>query len=191
MARPFSCAVVFLLEVTVFKLGFKIRSVSCWICGETNGKVYPIYLREFPTQRPISWKANWWSLEASESDKKFLTHRWKRFYFPTIFYNFSSCAPQILDLASMKWRLAPISYPFGVWGHCVAMTSKGDLYSTGGWSDSDPQASLKSNWVLLSGTVTPGFENGQQQGWTGRNSMNVGRGTHACHATYYKVWTFA
>ena len=78
----------------------------------------------------------------------------------------------------MKWKIAPFSYPNGIWGHCVAMTKDGDLYSTGGWSDPDPQASLKSNLVLSA--------NGKRE-WSDRNSMNVGRGTHACLATHYKV----
>ena len=78
----------------------------------------------------------------------------------------------------MKWKIVSFSYPFGVWGHCVAMTNNGDIYSTGGWSDPDPQASLKSNLVLSA--------NGKRE-WSDRNSMNVGRGTHACLATYYKV----
>ena len=78
----------------------------------------------------------------------------------------------------MKWKIASFSYPNGIWGHCVAMTKDGDLYSTGGWSDPDPQASLKSNLVLSA--------NGKRE-WSDRNSMNVGRGTHACLATHYKV----
>ena len=103
---------------------------------------------------------------------------------------------QVLDLKSKRWRVFRNGYPFGVWGHCTVVTSDGLIHSTGGWSDTEPQANLKSNLVLQEPRlVTSGFDGtstdmegrGSGLNWSRRNSMNVGRGTHACLATYYKV----
>ena len=105
---------------------------------------------------------------------------------------------QVLDVQRMLWKVFRTGYPFGVWGHCTAVTSDGQMYSTGGWSDTEPQANLKSNLVLQEPghqLVTSEFDGTSSidvgghgiLSWSRRNSMNVGRGTHACLATNYKV----
>ncbi len=88
---------------------------------------------------------------------------------------------QILDLDAQEWRLSLVHYPLATFGHCSVSVSDSVIFSTGGWNDVG--GDLTSTFSLETGKT--GESNAG--GWQKVSSMRVGRATHACLATRYKV----
>ena len=88
-----------------------------------------------------------------------------------------------LDMGHVP-RLSLIHHPLEIWGQCSTVTKDGKfVHTTGGWSDLYPGRDLTSTFgVPLTHQGIPG-------NWKRLADMNVGRATHACLATSYKVHT--
>lgn len=91
----------------------------------------------------------------------------------------ASC--QVLDVINSRWRLSAVRYPIKVWGQCTTSTEDGTV-STGGWSDSDPESSLKLTFARQRNKI--------DSQWRKLTDLNIGRATHACLGTSYKVVGF-
>lgn len=82
----------------------------------------------------------------------------------------------------MQWSVFPTRYPFGVYGHCSVISEDGgSIHSSGGWSDNEE--ALNSAFVLELGDNTVSASSR----WEKVSPMRVGRSTHACLPTKYKV----
>ena len=86
---------------------------------------------------------------------------------------------QILNPSiSSKWSLSKTKYPIKVWGHCSVISKDGTtIYSTGGFTARNIEKNLKSTFSTDSASLVS----------SRLPDMKIGRSTHACLITKYKV----
>jgi hypothetical protein len=98
---------------------------------------------------------------------------------------------QSLDLTTMRWSVAG-NFPLAVWGQCTVLLNEGrGLGTTGGWTDFNTRESMRSTFILdltsSQDSSSSLSRSRSSSSWKKFANMGLGRATHACLATTYKV----